>query len=59
MFAAEELEQALRTLGAVLESRRIGSRILIAGGSSLLLLGVVKRPTADVDVIGLAQDATT
>ncbi|MEU4196372.1 DUF6036 family nucleotidyltransferase [Kribbella sp. NPDC026611] len=56
MFALEELERALSTLGAVLQSRRLQSRILVAGGSSLLLLGVVKRPTADVDVIGLARD---
>jgi hypothetical protein len=55
MFALEELEEALTTLGAVLRSRSVESRILVAGGSSLLLLGVVKRPTADVDVIGLAS----
>lgn len=28
--------------------------ILVAGGSSLLLLGLISRPTADLDVIGLA-----
>lgn len=55
MFSREGLESALRTLGAVLESRGESSRILVAGGSSLLLLGLVERPTADLDVIGLAQ----
>ncbi|MEI8409263.1 MULTISPECIES: hypothetical protein [unclassified Kribbella] len=56
MFALEGLQEALETLGAVLASRGIDSRILVAGGSSLLLLGVVKRPTADLDVIGLGED---
>jgi len=55
MMGREQLEEALETLGAVLESRNISSRILVAGGSSLLLLGVIDRPTADLDVIGLAS----
>lgn len=55
MFSRDGLEEALRTLGAVLESRNISSRILVAGGSSLLLLGLIDRPTADIDVIGLAR----
>lgn len=54
MFGVDNLEEALRTLGAVLESRGGSSRILVAGGSSLLLLGLIDRPTADLDVIGLA-----
>lgn len=55
MFALEGLEEALQTLGAVLESRQIESRILVAGGSSLLLLGVVKRPK-ETSVVGLVDD---
>lgn len=54
MFGREGLESALRALGAVLESRGVSSRILVAGGSSLLLLGLIERPTAGLDVIGLA-----
>lgn len=54
VWGLENLEDALRTLGAVLESRGVSSRILVAGGSSLLLLGLIERPTADLDVIGLA-----
>lgn len=53
MLDSESLEEALRTLGAVLEGRGLSSRILVAGGSSLLLLGLIDRPTADLDVIGL------
>lgn len=56
MFALDGLEEALHTLGAVLEARRADSRILVVGGSSLLLLGIVQRPTADLDVVGLAVE---
>lgn len=55
MFSRWSLEAALRTLGAVLESRGVTSRVLVVGGSSLLLLGVIERPTADIDVIGVAS----
>lgn len=55
MFGREGLEEALRSLGAVLEGRGLPSRILLAGGSSLLLLGLIDRPTGDLDVIGLAS----
>jgi hypothetical protein len=54
MFSLEGLEEALRTLGEVLDSRGLSSRILVVGGSSLLLLGLIDRPTADLDVIGTA-----
>ena len=52
MLGRDRLDEALATLGALLEERgqRIG--VLVIGGSSLLLLGVIERPTADVDIIG-------
>ena len=53
MFGIEGLEQALRSLGAVLEGLGISCGVLVAGGSSLLLLGLIDRPTADLDIIGL------
>ncbi len=55
MFARQGLEEALNTLGAVLEDRGVHSQILVVGGGNLLLLGVVKRPTADLDVAGFAE----
>jgi hypothetical protein len=55
-FQLEALEQALGTLGAVLEQRRTPYGLLVVGGSSLLLLRLIDRPTADLDVIGLAED---
>ncbi|HLF99645.1 MAG TPA: DUF6036 family nucleotidyltransferase [Acidimicrobiia bacterium] len=55
MLELEGLEEALATLGEVLDEggHRVG--ILVIGGSSLLIHGIVRRPTADVDVIALAQ----
>ena len=52
MLGRDRLDEALATLGSLLEERgqRIG--VLVIGGSSLLLLGVIERPTADVDIIG-------
>jgi hypothetical protein len=54
MFGSELLRTALQTLGEVLQGRAQSSRILVVGGSSLLLLGLIDRPTADLDVIGTA-----
>ena len=47
----ERLEEALATLGDLAEHTQ-ASEILVIGGSSLLLLGFIDRPTADVDVVG-------
>lgn len=55
MLEHDRLDEALATLGALLEERgqRIG--VLVVGGGSLLLLGVVERPTADVDIVGFSS----
>ena len=50
----DRLEEALATLGEVLAERSQPVGVLVVGGSSLLLLGFIERPTADVDVVGLA-----
>ena len=52
MFELEALEQALQALGAVLRGRGKSYVLLVAGGSSLLLLGLADRSTADLDVVG-------
>ena len=52
MLERDRLNEALATLGALLEERGEAIGVLIIGGGSLLLLGVVERPTADVDVVG-------
>jgi len=54
MLERDRLDEALATLGALLEERGEAIGVLIVGGGSLLLLGVVERPTADVDVVGFS-----
>ena len=57
MLERDRLDEALATLGALLEERGEAIGVLIVGGASLLLLGVVERPTADVDVVGFSSAA--
>lgn len=57
MFEQERLEQALDLLGALLDERGANIGVLVIGGSSLLLLGAVQRPTADVDIVGFTSPA--
>lgn len=47
------LENALTTLGAVLESRGNHFEVVAIGGGSLLLLGLIRRPTKDIDIVAL------
>jgi len=54
-FQLEALEEALRTLGAVLQQRDTPYSILVVGGGSLLLLRLIDRPTGDLDVVGLTE----
>jgi len=53
----DRLEDALETLGELLAERGHNVGLLVIGGSSLLLLGYIERPTADVDVVGLVEPA--
>lgn len=46
------LEEALETLGDLLDERGQSAGLLVVGGGSLLLLGIIQRPTADLDVVG-------
>jgi len=57
VFEKDRLDQALATLGALLEERGEQVGVLVIGGGSLLLLGIVERPTADVDVVGYVSPA--
>jgi hypothetical protein len=49
------LEDALETLGDLLMERGQRVGLLVIGGTSLLLLGYIERPTADVDVVGVVE----
>lgn len=53
----EQLEEALATLGELLRERGHSVGVLVVGGGSLLLLGLVQRPTADIDVVGFSGPA--
>lgn len=54
MLERDRLDQALDLLGALLKERGSTIGVLVVGGSSLLLLGILERPTADIDVVGYA-----
>jgi uncharacterized nucleotidyltransferase DUF6036 len=54
-MAVEEIERALDALGRVLAARGRTYEVVVIGGSALLLLGIIKRPTRDVDVLALIE----
>jgi len=57
MLERDRLDEALALLGSLLEERAERIGLLVIGGASLLMLGVVERPTADVDVVGFSSPA--
>lgn len=50
-----DIERALRALGDLLAAARERMGIVVLGGAALNLLGVVERPTRDVDVVAFAR----
>jgi len=50
------LREALETLGAILDDRGHTYEIVVIGGGALLLVGLIDRPTKDLDVVALAGD---
>jgi len=55
MFEADSLRQALALLGALLADRGLAYEIVAIGGGGLLLLGVIRRPTKDLDALALVE----
>ncbi|WP_157621532.1 DUF6036 family nucleotidyltransferase [Salisaeta longa] len=53
-FGPEQLEDLLTAVGDLLEAEGERMGIVVVGGASLSLLGLVKRTTSDVDVIAAA-----
>lgn len=49
------LEEGLAVLGESLAERGVSFEIVAVGGGSLLLLGLISRPTADLDIVALIQ----
>ncbi len=52
------LNHALEVLGEVLQARGLAYDIVVVGGSGLLLLGYVTRPTKDLDALALVEDGS-
>ncbi len=55
MFDQFSLEAALVNLGRVLQDRGLAYDIVTIGGSSLMLLGLLQRPTRDLDVVAIVE----
>lgn len=55
LLRPDSLEEALTTLGEVLSSRRLRFEVVAVGGGALLLLGLLDRPTKDLDIVALAH----
>jgi len=55
MLEEDSLERAIEVLGSLLEERGLGYEIVVVGGSALLLLGIIRRPTRDLDVLALVS----
>lgn len=55
MLEGDSVERALGTLGGLLEQRGLEYEIVVVGGGALLLLGIIRRPTKDVDVLALVD----
>jgi len=53
-FQAESLEEALAAVGELLAAEGERSAIVVVGGATMNLLGIVRRSTSDVDVIARA-----
>jgi hypothetical protein len=52
----EGIERALELLGRLLEGRGHSYEIVVVGGGALLLLGIIKRPTKDLDVLAVVRE---
>jgi hypothetical protein len=57
-FDSASLNNALATLGNILLDRHAHFEIVAIGGGGLLLLGMITRPTKDVDVVALIDKGT-
>ncbi len=56
MFEDADLEEALSTLGLLLRERGAVHDLVVIGGGALLLLGVIERPTKDLDAVARVED---
>lgn len=55
MFDVDGLRQALTMLGTLLDDRSHSYEVVAVGGGGLLLLGIISRPTKDLDALALVE----
>lgn len=55
MFDANSLEEALTMLGQLLADRGHRFEVVAIGGGGLLLIGLIDRPTKDLDLVALRR----
>lgn len=55
MFNAVTLDSALTLLGQLLQDRGERFEVVAIGGGSLLLIGLIDRPTKDLDLVALRE----
>lgn len=55
MLEARKLEEALTLLGAVLSDRGHHFAVVAVGGAGLQLIGIIDRPTRDIDLVALIE----
>ena len=55
LLARGGLNDTLAALGELLDARGLHYELVVVGGASLLLRGVIARPTRDVDVLGARE----
>ena len=56
MFRDADLEEALTTLGQLLQDRGEAYDLVLIGGGALLLLGLIQRPTKDLDAVARVEE---
>src|SRR5262245_59855590 len=50
-----QTERLLAALGQQLEAQGATIELVVIGGSAVLAIGLISRPTRDVDIVGLLQ----
>jgi hypothetical protein len=55
MLSSTALDDALRTLGALLAAREQTASLVLVGGGALVLLGLADRSTKDLDVVARVE----
>lgn len=58
MFNADGLDEALGLLGLLLAERGLSFNVIAIGGGSLLLIGLIDRPTKDLDLVAIREGDT-